>query len=176
MPRLPTFLASALLIALPTFAGQKQAISATVTGDDQQVVFRAMVMKQAIECNLAGFAKIKTSNRAIYASGRSGSYQLGDCNDTRGAVTIPGVTAEGTRRSSNIEVSTIPAAVDTALNTLTVVDWTSSSRHVTTPYALVFKLRRSDEEISKSAAKAVWHQILQTTVKGDDLRKLGNDD
>ena len=36
---------------------QKQAISATVTGDDEQVGFRAMVMKQAIEFNLAGSAK-----------------------------------------------------------------------------------------------------------------------
>ena len=36
---------------------QKQAISATVTGNDQQVGFRAMVMKQAIKYNLAGSAK-----------------------------------------------------------------------------------------------------------------------
>lgn len=36
---------------------QKQGISATVTGNDQQVGFRAMVMKQAIEYNLAGYAK-----------------------------------------------------------------------------------------------------------------------
>jgi hypothetical protein len=56
MMRLPPFLLFALLVALPAFADQKQAISATVTGDDQQVGFRAMVMKQAIEYNLAGFA------------------------------------------------------------------------------------------------------------------------
>jgi acylphosphatase len=36
---------------------QQKAISATVTGDNQQVGFRAMVMKQAIEYNLAGIAK-----------------------------------------------------------------------------------------------------------------------
>jgi acylphosphatase len=36
---------------------QQKAISATVTGDDQEVGFRAMVMKQAIEYNLAGVAK-----------------------------------------------------------------------------------------------------------------------
>jgi acylphosphatase len=36
---------------------QQKAISATVTGDDQEVGFRAMVMKQAIEYNLAGAAK-----------------------------------------------------------------------------------------------------------------------
>ena len=36
---------------------QQKAISATVTGDDQEVGFRAMVMKQAIEYNLAGAAR-----------------------------------------------------------------------------------------------------------------------
>src|ERR1700735_3877544 len=36
---------------------QQKAISATVTGDDQKVGFRAMVMKQAIEYNLAGGVK-----------------------------------------------------------------------------------------------------------------------
>ena len=50
------------MIAFGTFAGsakmqQKQAISATVTGNDQHVGFRALVMKQAIEYNLAGSAK-----------------------------------------------------------------------------------------------------------------------
>jgi hypothetical protein len=46
-----------------TFAGkgtmpQKQAISAVVTGDDQHVGFRAMVLKQAIAYNLAGPRKM----------------------------------------------------------------------------------------------------------------------
>jgi acylphosphatase len=36
---------------------RKEAISGTVTGNDQRVGFRAMIMKQAIECNLAGFTK-----------------------------------------------------------------------------------------------------------------------
>ncbi len=35
----------------------EQAVSATVTGNDQQVGFRAMVMKQAIQYNLAGTAE-----------------------------------------------------------------------------------------------------------------------
>ena len=37
---------------------QQKAISATVTGDDQKVGFRAMVMKQAIEYNLPGVAAV----------------------------------------------------------------------------------------------------------------------
>jgi acylphosphatase len=36
---------------------QRKAILATVIGDDQHVGFRAMIMKQAIEYNLAGSAK-----------------------------------------------------------------------------------------------------------------------
>ncbi len=35
----------------------KEAVEATVTGHDQQVGFRALVMKQAIEYNLAGSAR-----------------------------------------------------------------------------------------------------------------------
>ena len=35
----------------------KEAIEATITGNDQQVGFRAAVMKQAIEYNLAGSAR-----------------------------------------------------------------------------------------------------------------------
>jgi Acylphosphatase len=53
---------SARVDAIPGLArrmamSQQKAISATVTGDDQKVGFRAMVMKQAIEYNLAGVAK-----------------------------------------------------------------------------------------------------------------------
>ena len=166
MMRLPPFLVFALLVAPPAFADQKQAISATVTGDDQQVGFRAMVMKQAIEYNLAGSAKNENNEIVRFTL-------QGDPDRLNLAIAT---IREGTKRSSNIEVSTIPAAVDPALKTFTVIDWTSSSRHITTPYTLVFNLRPNDEEISKSEAKAVWRQILQTTVKGDDLQKLGNDD
>jgi acylphosphatase len=62
------------------------------------------------------------------------------------------------------------------LNTFTVVDWTSTTRNITNPYTLVFKLRADDSVISKAEAKDVWHGILKTTLTGDDLRKLGADD
>jgi acylphosphatase len=166
MIKFPTFLILALLSALPAFADEKQAISATVTGNDQQVGFRAMVMKQAIEHNLAGFAK-NDSNEIV-------RFTLqGDPDRLNSAIAT---IREGTKRSSNISVNTAPTAVDSALNTFTIIDWTSSSRNITNPYTLVFNLRPNDRELSKSEAKAVWHQILQTTLKGDDLRKLGDDD
>src|SRR5262249_37810598 len=43
------------------------------------------------------------------------------------------------------------------------------------PYTLVFQLRVKDKVISESEAKDVWHKILRTTLKGNDLKKLGNE-
>jgi acylphosphatase len=145
---------------------QKQAISATVTGNDQKVGFRAMVMKKAIEYNLAGFAKNEGNDIVRFTL-------QGDADRLVLAVAA---IREGTKKSSNIDVVTTQAIVDPALGTFTVIDWTSTSRNITTPYTLVFKLRANDKVISKSDAKDVWHEILRTTLEGDDLQKLGDDD
>ena len=141
---------------------QKQAIAATVTGDDQQVGFRAMVMKQAIKYNLAGSAKNERNEIVQFTL-------QGDANRLDLAVAT---IREGTKKSSYIDVITTQAAVDPALSTFTVIDWTSTSRNITTPYTLIFKLRANDKVISKSEVKDVWHEILQTTLKGDDLEQL----
>jgi acylphosphatase len=153
-----------------TFAGsaptrQKQAISATVTGNDQHVGFRAMVMKQAIKYNLAGSAKNERDDIVQFTL-------QGDANRIDAAIAA---IREGTKKSSDIEVSTTEVAVDPSLSTFTVIDWTSTSRNITTPYTLVFKLRVDDAVVSKTEAKQVWHNILETTLKGDDLKKLGDD-
>jgi len=73
-------------------------------------------------------------------------------------------------------VSTSPANVDPNLSQFTVIGWTSASRNITNPYDLVFHLRNNDEVISKKKAKMIWHEILRSTLKGDDLNKLGDDD
>ena len=145
---------------------QKQAISATVTGNDQRVGFRAMVMKQAIEYNLAGSAKNENGGIVLFTL-------QGDANRMDPAVAA---IREGTKKSSNIEVSTAPGVVDPALSTFTIIDWTSTTRNITTPYTLVFKLRADDSVLAKADVKAVWRNILETTLKGDDLKKLGPDD
>jgi acylphosphatase len=145
---------------------QKQAILATVTGDDQQVGFRAMIMKQAIEYNLAGSAK-NEANQTVHFTLQGDSDRLD--------LALAAIRA-GTKKSSNIEVSTTQTAVDSGLSTFTIIDWTSTSRDITNRYTLVFTLRADDEVISKSEAKDVWHQILRTTLRGDDLQKLGDDD
>lgn len=145
---------------------QKQAISATVTGNDQRVGFRAMVMKQAIEYNLAGVAKNDANNIVHFTL-------QGDADRIGAAVAA---VREGTKKSSNIAVSTAPAAVDPSLSTFTIIDWTSTTRNITTPYTLVFKLRDDDKVLSNAEVKDVWHGILKSTLKGEDLKKLGPDD
>ncbi len=159
------------IVILGTFAGsatsqQKQAISATVTGNDQKVGFRAMIMKQAIEYDLAGSAKNDKDEIVEFTL-------QGDADRIDAALAA---IREGTKKSSNIGVSTVAAAVNPNLSTFTVVDWTSTSRNITTPYTLVFKLRADDSVVTKKDAKDAWHDILKTTLKGDDLKKLGDDD
>ena len=144
---------------------QKKAILATVTGDDQHVGFRAMIMKQAIEYNLAGYAKNEASGTVEFTI-------QGDPDRLDSALVA---IHAGTKKSSNIEVNVTQTTVDGELSTFTIVDWTSTSRNITTSYTLVFTLRADDGEISRSEAKDVWHQILRTTLHGDDLQKLGED-
>jgi acylphosphatase len=144
----------------------QKAISATVNGDDQQVGFRAMIMKQAIEYNLAGSARNEANEIVDFTLQGDGDRLDQALASIR----------EGTKKSSDIEVSTTETAVDPDLSTFTIVDWTSTSRDITTPYTLVFTLRAHDKAISKSEAKDVWHQILRTTLRGEDLKKLGEDD
>jgi acylphosphatase len=83
---------------------------------------------------------------------------------------------DGTKRSSNVNVSTSVAKVDPSLDTFTIIGWTSASRNITNPYDLVFHLRTNDETVSKKEAKEVWHEILRSTLKGEDLDKLDDDD
>jgi acylphosphatase len=143
-----------------------KALLATVTGDDQHVGFRAKIMKQAIEYNLAGSAQNEANETVRFTL-------QGDPDRLDAALAA---IRAGTRKSSGIEVNATPTAADPGLNTFTVIDWTSTSRNITTPYTLVFRLRGDDEVISKSDAKVAWHQILRATLRGEDLQKLGDDD
>ena len=73
----------------------KKAILATVTGDDQHVGFRAMIMKQAIKYNLAGSAE-NEANEIVHFTLQGDSDWLDSALLTIRA---------GTKKSSNIEVS-----------------------------------------------------------------------
>jgi acylphosphatase len=145
---------------------EKIAISATVIGNDQEVGFRALVMKQAIEYNLAGSAENERNQIVRFTL-------QGNVDRIDKAIAI---IHEGTNKSSKIKVNTAPASVYSALNTFTIIDWTSTSRKITNQYNLVFKLRIEDDVVPKSEAKDVWQEILRTTLKGDDLKKLGDDE
>ena len=143
-----------------------EAVEATVTGDDQQVGFRALVMKQAIEYNLAGLAR-NDANDIVHFTLQGDKKRIDSALAT---------IQEGTKRSSDINITTTPAAIDPALNAFTIVDWTSSSRNITNKYDLVFELRANDKAISPTDAKAAWRQILENTLNADDLKKLQADD
>jgi acylphosphatase len=145
---------------------KKEAVEATVTGNDQQVGFRALVMKQAIEYNLAGSAR-NDADEIVRFTLQGDKHQINSALAT---------IQEGTKRSSHIKITTTSAAIDPALNAFTIVNWTSSSRNITNKYNLVFELRANDTAISLTDAKAVWHQILEKTLNADDLKKLQPDD
>ena len=145
---------------------KKEAISGTVTGNDQHVGFRAMIMKQAIAYNLAGFAK-NLPNNVVKFTLQGEAKRL---NDAVSAI------QDGTKKSSDIKVDTAQGTVDPALSAFTIYDWTSTTRNITNPYDLVFQLRSDDGKLAPADVKTVWHGILQSTLKGDDLKKLGSDD
>ena len=145
---------------------EPEAISASVSGNVQKVGFRAMILRQAIEYNLAGAAKNNPDGTVQF------SLQ-GDENRIDQAVKT---IRKGTKKSANVKVSITPTTVDPNLNKFTVFAWTSTSRHITNPYDLIFTLRSNDKTISKKEAKEFYHEILRTTLKGEDLNKLGDDD
>ncbi len=141
---------------------EKEAISGTVTGNDQHVGFRAMIMKQAIEYNLGGFAK-NLPNDIVNFTLQGDAQRLTDAR----------TTIEEERRSRRtLRSLQLGAAVDPALTAFTIYDWTSTSRNITTPYDLVFHLRPDNGKLAPADAKTVWHGILRSTLKGDDLKKL----
>jgi acylphosphatase len=145
---------------------KREAVEATVTGNDQQVGFRALVMKQAIVYNLSGSAR-NAANEIVHFTLQGDKKRIDLALAT---------LQEGTKRSSDIKITTTSAAIDPALNAFTIVDWTSSSRNITKKYNLVFKLRADDAAISPTDAKAAWHQILEKTLDADDLKKLQPND
>jgi len=145
---------------------KREAIAATVTGKDEKVGFRALVMKQAIRYNLAGSALNEPNDIVLFTL-------QGKKKRIKSALKT---IKQGTPKSSDIKTATAPAAYDPSLNRFTVVDWTSTSRNITTPYTLVFQLRADDEKISQTKAKAAWHRILEKTLDPGDLKKLKSND
>jgi len=150
--------------ALITAKAEQQAITATVTGTKiQKVGFRAMVQKEAIMYNLAGFARNNADGTvALRLQGDKGRIDQ----------TLAVIRAGNKKSSQDNTVSQNPAAWEPELKTFTVFAWTSTSRNITKPYDLVFNLRPGDNQISRKEAKAVWNDIAERTLRGDDLAKF----
>src|SRR6202012_1267927 len=108
----------------------QKAVSATVTGNDQHVGSRAMIMKQAIEYNLAGSAQNEADGIVTFTL-------QGDSDRLDSALAAIG---DGTKKSSDITVNVSPITVNSALNTFKISDWTSTSRKITNPYTVLFSL------------------------------------
>ncbi len=161
---------TALLIALgppATLAdSEPAAISGTVTGKVQHVGFRAMILKQAIEYNLAGTAQNQSDGAVLFTL---------QGKEKRIEHAVEAIE-KGTDESSDVKVATSPATLDPKLKTFTVIGWTSTSRCITKPYNLVFTLRAEDKKISEKEAKEIYHEILKTTVDPEDAKKLDNKD
>jgi acylphosphatase len=154
---------SALLTAGAASA-QQQAITATVTGAKiQKVGFLAMIQKEAIMYNLAGFARNKPDGTV--------EVRLQGDKD-RIDQTLAAIRAGSKKSSQNKTISQVPAELDPDLKTFTVFAWTSTSRNITNPYDLVFSLRPANDQISHKDAKAIWNNIAKSTLKGDDLAKF----
>jgi acylphosphatase len=146
-------------------AGQA-AIAGTVSGEMiQKVGFRAMIQKQAIMYNLAGYAR----------NNPDGTVALSLQGDKKRIDKVLEAIRAGTKRSSTGNtVNAASAPLDPNLNTFTVFGWTSTTRAITNPYDLVFHLRPTDESISKKEAEAAWNSIAESTLTGDDLTKFKN--
>lgn len=143
---------------------QQEAIAGAVSGEEiQKVGFRAMIEKQAIMYDLAGYARNNPDGTV------SISLQ-GDKDRIDRA--LEAIRVESKRSSRGNTISVAQAPLDPTLKTFTVFGWTSTSRNIANPYDLVFYLRPGDDEISRKQAEAVWNTIAESTLKGDDLAKF----
>jgi acylphosphatase len=155
-------------------SAQQEAITGVVRGEKiQQVGFRAMIQKQAIMHNLAGYARNMTDGTvSISLQGDKGRIDK----------VLEAIRAGSKRSSKNNKIDPpngANATLDPNLMTFTVFEWTSTSRKIGpayggTAYDLVFHLRPANDEISPKKAEAVWNTIAESTLKGDDLKKFKN--
>jgi acylphosphatase len=143
---------------------QQEAITATVIGEKvQKVGYRAMIQKQAIMYNLAGYAR---NNQ----DGTVGVMLQGD--EDRIDKTLEAISAGNKNSSKANIIGEAPAPFESNLKTFTIFGWTSTSRNISNPYNLVFNLRPANSEISPKDADAIWNSIAESTLKGDDLVKF----
>ena len=145
-------------------SAEQQAIKGVISGEAiQKVGFRAMIQKQAIMYNLAGYARnIPDGTVSISLQGDKGRIDKA----------LEAIRAGSKKSSQDNKIKVTDDALDPSLKTFTVVQWTSTTRNITNPYDLIFQLRPADDELSPKQAKGVWNTIAESTLKGDDLAKF----
>jgi acylphosphatase len=167
--RIVRLLSSVLIFAIATAVAaaanaQQEAITATVIGETiQKVGFRAMIQKQAIMYNLAGYTRNNPD-------GTVGVLLQGDKD--RIDRTLEAISAGNKDSSKANIIGESPAAFDPNLKTFTILSWTSRSRRISNPYNLVFNLRPAGGEVSAEEATSIWNTIAESALKGDDLAKF----
>jgi acylphosphatase len=161
-----TFVTVALALAQSDVKVQNTtAVSGIATGKVQGVGFRAMIQKQAIQYNLAGSAE-NNNNGSV-------RFVLQGLNDRIDQALK--IIREGTKNSSDVNVSITAASLDPGLKTFTVVGWASESRQIPHHYDLVFNLRSDNTTIKKREVKAVRLNICKETVQGTDFGRCTKD-
>ncbi|POZ60619.1 acylphosphatase [Chromobacterium alticapitis] len=164
MPRFPLILASALLalgLASAAQAAGEHALDGTASGKVQKVGFRALILKQAIQNNLAGTAR-NTDEQTVLFSLQGKDKRIQDAVDR---------LKRGTDKSEDVKIATKSGPIVPGLHTFTVVGWTSLSRGITHPYDLVFTLRADGSKVSKAGAKQTFCDILKNTLQPADWQK-----
>ena len=130
---------------------------------DPEGRLRAMIQKEAIMYNIAGFAR----------NNPDGTVEVRLQGDKdRIDQTLAAIRAGSKKSSQNNTISQVPAEWDPDLETFTVFAWTSTNRNITNPYDLVFSLRPANDQISHKDAKAIWNNIAKSALKDDDLAKF----
>jgi acylphosphatase len=147
-----------------TASAQQEAIVATVVGENiQKVGYRALIQKQAIMYNLAGYARNNPD-------GTVGVSLQGEKDRIDKA--LEAISAGNIKSSKANVIGETSKPLDPKLRTFTILGWTSKSREISNPYDLVFNLRTGDDEISATEAKMVWNTIAESTLKGEDRVKF----
>jgi acylphosphatase len=153
------------LTQLDAKAQSVTAVSGIITGNVQEVGFRAMIQRRAIQYNLAGSVENRNDK----------SVQVFLQGDQDRIDRVLNAVRNGTKKSSDVDVRVSPASIRPDLQTFTVVGWTSVTRNITKPYDLVFNLRPDNTTISKNEAKRVWLAVCEKAVKGPDSGKCNKD-
>ncbi|MEI2579080.1 acylphosphatase [Scytonema sp. PRP1] len=130
------------------------AVTGRVTGNVQQVGFRAFLFKLAIQYNLAGWDQNLSDGTVEFI------WQGKQSRIDQAIAQIP--TGDTSAIVTQVLTKSIP--VNPELNTFVVRGWTSVSRHYFKPTDLTFTLRDDNSVISAKAAQKIYKNTIRPIV------------